>query len=188
MKLGYPGPLGSGYFFARSQNSRAHGFFCIFGLTKLKRMRVIIQRVSEARVEIEGRVHGEIGPGLMVLLGITHDDTEQDIQWMVKKLLQLRIFRDAEDKMNLSVQDVGGGILVVSQFTLYAQSKKGNRPSYIRSAPPAVSVPLYERFLEVLRAEFSGPVATGEFGADMRVHLVNEGPVTIMIDSREPDF
>jgi D-tyrosyl-tRNA(Tyr) deacylase len=151
-------------------------------------MRVIIQRVSEARVEIEGRVNGAIGAGLMVLLGITHDDTEEDIQWMVKKLLQLRIFKDADDKMNLSVQDIGGGILVVSQFTLYAQSRKGNRPSYTRSAPPPVSIPMYERFLEVLRAAFQGPVGTGEFGASMQVHLVNDGPVTILIDSRDPDF
>lgn len=151
-------------------------------------MRIIIQRVSQASVQVGDRLTGAIGSGLMVLLGITHDDTEADIQWMVKKLLALRIFNDEEGKMNKSITEVGGGILVVSQFTLYAQSKKGNRPSYIRSAPPAISIPLYERFIAVLRAEFGGPVETGEFGATMDVVLVNEGPVTILIDSRDPDF
>lgn len=151
-------------------------------------MRVIIQRVSEAKVEIEGRVNGKIGQGLLVLAGFTHDDSAKDLEWMIKKLLQLRIFRDAEEKMNLSVSDVGGGILVVSQFTLYAQSKKGNRPSYIRSAPPAISIPLYEQFVGMLRASYSGPIQTGEFGADMKVSLLNDGPVTILIDSRDPDF
>jgi D-aminoacyl-tRNA deacylase len=151
-------------------------------------MRIIIQRVSQASVQVGERLTGAIGSGLLVLLGVTHDDTEADIQWLAKKLLALRIFSDAEGKMNLAISDVGGGILVVSQFTLYAQSKKGNRPSYIRSAPPAVSIPLYERFVAVLRELHKGPVETGEFGADMDVVLVNDGPVTILIDSRDPDF
>lgn len=151
-------------------------------------MRIIIQRVSQASVQVGERLTGAIGSGLLVLLGVTHDDTEADIQWLAKKLLALRIFSDAEGKMNLAISDVGGGILVVSQFTLYAQSKKGNRPSYIRSAPPAVSIPLYERFVAVLCELHKGPVETGEFGADMDVVLVNDGPVTILIDSRDPDF
>jgi D-tyrosyl-tRNA(Tyr) deacylase len=151
-------------------------------------MRVILQRVSHAKVEVEGRITGEITGGLLVLLGVTHDDTLTDIDWLVKKIIQLRIFRDAEGRMNLSVQDVNGGILVVSQFTLFADSKKGNRPSYIRSAPPAVSVPLYEEFIAQLKGAFTGPVQTGEFGADMKVSLLNDGPVTIFLDSRNPEF
>jgi D-tyrosyl-tRNA(Tyr) deacylase len=119
---------------------------------------------------------------------VTHDDTATDIDWLLKKLVQLRIFSDADGKMNLSVEDVQGGILVVSQFTLYADAKKGNRPSYIRSAPPAVSVPLYEQFVATLRSRFAGPVATGSFGAMMAVSLVNDGPVTIILDSRQQDF
>ncbi len=151
-------------------------------------MRAILQRVTQAKVEVDDRTTGEIGQGLLVLLGVTHDDTPADIEWLVKKLIQLRIFNDAEGKMNLSVQDVQGGILVVSQFTLFADSKKGNRPSYIRSAPPAVSVPLYEQFLAQLRAQFSGPVSAGEFGAHMRVSLLNDGPVTIILDSKQMDY
>lgn len=151
-------------------------------------MRIVIQRVSEARVDIGERTSGKIGQGLLVLLGITHDDTDEDIEWLVKKLVNLRIFSDAEGKMNMSVVDVGGGILVVSQFTLYADAKKGNRPSYIRSAPPDTAIPLYERFLDTLRIRFSGPVETGEFGAMMQVSLVNDGPVTIILDSRQRTF
>ncbi|MCB0844655.1 MAG: D-tyrosyl-tRNA(Tyr) deacylase [Bacteroidetes bacterium] len=150
-------------------------------------MRAVIQRVSFSKVEVEGEVVGEIPQGLMVLLGITHEDNEDDIAWMIKKITQLRIFNDEAEKMNLSVQDVGGDILVISQFTLYANAKKGNRPSYIRSAPPDISIPLYEKFLEQLRVSFSGKVATGEFGASMQVSLLNNGPVTIILDSRE-DF
>ncbi|MCB0839947.1 MAG: D-tyrosyl-tRNA(Tyr) deacylase, partial [Bacteroidetes bacterium] len=119
-------------------------------------MRAVIQRVSFSKVEVEGEVVGEIPQGLMVLLGITHEDNEDDIAWMIKKITQLRIFNDEAEKMNLSVQDVGGDILVISQFTLYANAKKGNRPSYIRSAPPDISIPLYEKFLEQLRVSFSG--------------------------------
>lgn len=151
-------------------------------------MRAVIQRVREARVEINGAVSGAIQQGLLVLLGITHEDQPSDTEWLVKKMVNLRIFSDAEDKMNLSVSDVGGGILVVSQFTLYANSKKGNRPSYTRSAPPDIAIPIYERFLEHLRANFSGSVETGEFGAMMDVHLLNDGPVTIILDSQQPDF
>lgn len=148
-------------------------------------MRIVIQRVSEARVDIEDRTSGKIGHGLLVLLGITHDDTDEDIEWVVKKMVNLRIFSDAEGKMNHSVVDVGGGILVVSQFTLYADAKKGNRPSYIRSAPPETAIPIYKRFLDILRVRFSGKIETGEFGAMMDVHLVNDGPVTIVLDSRQ---
>jgi D-tyrosyl-tRNA(Tyr) deacylase len=151
-------------------------------------MRAIIQRVSAASVQVADLTVGEIGQGLLVLLGVTHDDTATDIDWLLKKLVQLRIFSDADGKMNLSVEDVQGGILVVSQFTLYADAKKGNRPSYIRSAPPAIAVPLYEQFVATLRSRFTGPVATGSFGAMMAVSLVNDGPVTIILDSRQQDF
>ncbi len=151
-------------------------------------MRVVLQRVSEARVQIEQTTKGQIGHGLLVLLGVMADDGAADIDWLVKKIVQLRVFSDADGKMNLSVEDVAGGILVVSQFTLYADAKKGNRPSYIRSAPPAISVPLYEQFVATLRDRFTGPVATGEFGAMMEVSLINDGPVTIILDSRQQDF
>jgi D-tyrosyl-tRNA(Tyr) deacylase len=151
-------------------------------------MRAVIQRVQFSKVVVEGQTTGEIGPGLLVLLGVTHDDTDKDIAWLVKKIVNLRIFRDDAGKMNLSVQDIGGDILVVSQFTLYANAKKGNRPSYIRSAPPDVAIPLYERFLTQLKSTFSGAVATGEFGAMMEVSLLNDGPVTIILDSREQEF
>ncbi len=151
-------------------------------------MRAILQRVTEAKVQVDQLTIGEIGHGLLVLLGVTHDDTAADIDWLIKKIIQLRIFNDAEGKMNLSVEDVAGSILVISQFTLYADAKKGNRPSYIRSAPPAVSIPLYEQFVTTLRERFSGMVPTGSFGAMMAVSLVNDGPVTIMLDSKQPDF
>ncbi|MCL4105905.1 UNVERIFIED_CONTAM: hypothetical protein GTU68_012543 [Idotea baltica] len=151
-------------------------------------MRLLIQRVSEAKVDIDEKTVGQIEQGLLVLLGITHEDTDEDVEWLVRKLLGLRIFEDEEGRMNLSVKDVGGGVLVVSQFTLFANTKKGNRPSFIRSAPPETATPIYERFLDVLRVNFSGPVATGEFGGDMKVSLINDGPVTIMIDSQQRDF
>lgn len=151
-------------------------------------MRAVIQRVQHARVEVEGTTTGAIEQGLLVLLGITHDDQQTDIDWLVNKLIKLRIFTDEAGKMNRSVQDVGGGLLVVSQFTLYGNVKKGHRPSYTRSAPPDVSVPLYEQFLTSLRTAFSGPVATGEFGAKMAVSLLNDGPVTIILDSHQPAY
>ena len=151
-------------------------------------MRAILQRVTEAKVQVDDLSIGEIGHGLLVLLGVNHEDTAADIDWLVKKIMQLRIFNDAEGKMNFSVEDVHGGILVISQFTLYADSRKGNRPSYIRSAPPAVAIPLYEQFVSTLRGRFSGHVPTGAFGAMMAVSLVNDGPVTIILDSKQPDF
>mgnify|MGYP000882151179 CR=1 FL=1 len=151
-------------------------------------MRAVIQRVKKASVEVNGATIGEIGHGLLVLLGITHDDSSNDTDWLLKKLIQLRIFSDGEGKMNLSVTDVNGGILIVPQFTLYADAKKGNRPSYIRSAPPAISIPIYDNFVAELRSRFTGPVATGSFGAMMDVALVNDGPVTIILDSKQQDF
>lgn len=147
-------------------------------------MRIVIQRVSEASVTIDQKVNGKIGAGLLVLLGIEAEDTQEDIDWLVGKIARLRIFSDSEDKMNLSLSDVGGEVLVISQFTLHASTKKGNRPSYIRSAPPDIAVPLYEAFLKKLEQTLAKPVATGIFGADMKVALVNDGPVTISIDSK----
>jgi D-tyrosyl-tRNA(Tyr) deacylase len=147
-------------------------------------MRIVIQRVSEAAVKIEGNIVGEIQKGLLVLLGIEHDDTEKDADYLLQKLINLRIFSDADGKMNVSVQDVNGGILVVSQFTLHAATKKGNRPSYIRAARPEQAIPLYEYFLASLQNQFSGKIQTGQFGADMQVALVNDGPVTIIMDSK----
>ncbi len=147
-------------------------------------MRIVIQRVSEAAVKIEGNIVGEIQKGLLVLLGIEHDDTEKDADYLLQKLINLRIFSDADGKMNVSVQDVNGGILVVSQFTLHAATKKGNRPSYIRAARPEQAIPLYEYFLTSLQNQFTGKIQTGQFGADMKVALVNDGPVTIIMDSK----
>jgi D-tyrosyl-tRNA(Tyr) deacylase len=150
-------------------------------------MRIVIQRVTQASVEIEEKVKGEIGLGLLLLAGFCGDDTDEDLKWMATKVAQLRIFGDAEGKMNLSVQDVQGDVLVISQFTLYANTKKGNRPSYINAAPPAVAIPLYERFVEMLEAALGKKVQTGEFGADMKVSLLNDGPVTIVIDTKNKE-
>jgi D-tyrosyl-tRNA(Tyr) deacylase len=147
-------------------------------------MRIVIQRVSEASVRIDGAIVGQIEHGLLVLLGIEHDDTEKDADYLLQKLINLRIFSDADGKMNVSVQDVNGGILVVSQFTLHAATKKGNRPSYIRAARPEQAIPLYEYFLATLENQFTGKIQTGQFGADMKVALLNDGPVTIIIDSK----
>ncbi|MBL9132041.1 MAG: D-tyrosyl-tRNA(Tyr) deacylase [Verrucomicrobiaceae bacterium] len=147
-------------------------------------MRLVLQRVSEASVTVEGAVTGRIGPGLMILCGIEHDDTLEDAAWLVQKTTQMRIFGDAEGKMNLSVKDIGGELLVVSQFTLHANTKKGNRPSFIRAARPEHAIPLYEQFMAMLEADMGKPVARGIFGADMKVALINDGPVTILIDSR----
>lgn len=151
-------------------------------------MRLVIQRVSQASVQVDGEVVGNIGHGLLVLVGITNDDTQTDIRWLTAKLLSLRIFNDTEGKMNLSLQDIRGELLLVSQFTLYADSRKGNRPSYVRSAPPPVSIPLYQAFVEACRAVAPATVQTGRFGANMQVSLVNDGPVTIILDSRQPDW
>ena len=147
-------------------------------------MRILVQRVRHAAVEIGGEEVSRIGQGLLVLVGIEAADGEEDIEWLVKKLLGLRIFDDEQGVMNLDVRQVGGEVLVVSQFTLHASTKKGNRPSYIRSSPEAVSRPMYERFVARIEAELGQKVPTGEFGADMQVSLVNDGPVTIWIDSK----
>lgn len=147
-------------------------------------MRIVIQRVCQASVKINNLVKGQIGTGLLLLVGFTSDDSEEDLKWMAGKVSQLRIFSDDQDKMNLSVQDVQGNILVISQFTLYANTKKGNRPSYIHAAPPALAIPLYERFVILLETALGKKVETGEFGADMKVSLLNDGPVTIYIDSK----
>lgn len=148
-------------------------------------MRVVIQRVSQASVTIDSKIKTQIGPGLLILLGIEEADGPQDIEWLCKKISRLRIFNDSEGKMNLSVQDVHGAMIVVSQFTLHASTKKGNRPSYIRAARPEIAIPLYEKFVQTLRETSGLQVGTGEFGADMKVHLINDGPVTIFIDTRQ---
>jgi len=147
-------------------------------------MRIVIQRVSEASVRINGTIKGEIGEGLLILLGIEHEDTQEDADWLIQKVLQLRIFSDEEGKMNWSIQDVKGRFLVISQFTLHASTKKGNRPSYIRAARPETAIPLYNYFLEKLESFAGTKVERGEFGADMKVALINDGPVTISIDSK----
>jgi D-aminoacyl-tRNA deacylase len=147
-------------------------------------MIAVIQRVSQAAVRINGQITGEIGIGFMILLGITHNDTPEDIQWITKKIAGMRIFGDAEGKMNLALPDVNGDILLISQFTLHANSRKGNRPSFIEAARPEVAIPLYEQTIAALEAELGKKIATGEFGADMKVSLVNDGPVTIIIDSK----
>lgn len=150
-------------------------------------MRVVIQRVSEAGVTIDGQVKSEIGKGLLILLGVEDADTEEDIDWLCRKISKLRIFNDENGVMNLSVQDVAGELLVISQFTLHAGTKKGNRPSYIRAAKPDVAVPMYELFVEKLRETSQRPVGEGVFGADMKVGLINDGPVTIIIDSKNKE-
>ncbi len=150
-------------------------------------MRVVIQRVLEASVSISGTVTAAIGPGLLVLLGIGYEDGAEDIDWLVKKIAGLRIFDDADGVMNVGVRDAGGDALVVSQFTLLASTKKGNRPSYIRAARPEVAIPLYERFCAALSAALGKPVPTGTFGADMQIALVNDGPVTICIDTKKKE-
>ena len=150
-------------------------------------MRAVIQRVSEASVTIDGQVKSAIREGLLVLLGVIADDTDEDIDWLVKKIAALRIFNDEEGVMNRSVMDVNGEIMVVSQFTLMASTKKGNRPSYIHAAPHPIAVPCYERFCEKMRAAIGKDVATGEFGADMKVRLLNDGPVTIIIDTKNKE-
>jgi len=147
-------------------------------------MRAVIQRVLEAAVAIEGRTAGRIGPGLLVLLGVEEVDDLSDVEWLAAKVAKMRIFQDGEGKMNLSVVETGGEVMVVSQFTLHASTKKGNRPSFIRAAAPAHSEPLYEAFCEAIGQETTKAPQRGEFGADMKISLVNDGPVTIVIDSR----
>lgn len=148
-------------------------------------MRVIIQRVKEASVTIDAEVKSSIEKGLLVFLGIEDADTMDDIEWLCKKIANLRIFDDGDGTMNLSVKDVDGQLMVVSQFTLHASTKKGNRPSYIRASKPDIAIPLYEKFVKTLEVLAGRDVATGEFGADMKVGLLNDGPVTIIIDSKE---
>ncbi len=150
-------------------------------------MRVVIQRVTHASVSIEGKVKSKIGRGYMILVGICSEDTDEDIQWLVKKIIGLRIFEDEKGVMNLSIQDVGGDILVVSQFTLMASYKKGNRPSWLRAAPHSISIPLYNRFCESLSEALGKPVGTGEFGAMMQVELLNDGPTTICMDTKNKE-
>ena len=150
-------------------------------------MRVVIQRVLEASVSISGAVTAAIGPGLMVLLGICEEDGAADIDWLVRKIAALRVFDDEAGVMNRSVVDVGGDVLVVSQFTLMASTKKGNRPAYIRAARPEIAIPLYEQFCAALEAALGKPVPTGTFGADMQVSLINDGPVTICIDTKNKE-
>ena len=147
-------------------------------------MIVVIQRVSRASVSIEGVKHSEIGMGLLVLVGVEEADTEEDISWLAAKVVAMRIFNDAEGVMNLSVKDVGGDIIVVSQFTLHASTKKGNRPSYIKAAKPPVAMPLYESFVSAVENELGKKIGTGIFGADMKVDLLNDGPVTIIMDTK----
>lgn len=147
-------------------------------------MRVTIQRVSEASVTIEGVVKSSIGKGLLVLAGFEEADTAEDLEWMSSKIVNLRIFEDANEQMNLAIKDTGGDIILVSQFTLHALTKKGNRPSFIRAAKPDVAIPLYERFITLLERDLGKGVGTGMFGADMKVALINDGPVTINIDSK----
>ena len=151
-------------------------------------MRIVIQKVSKASVTIEKRVVSSIGKGLLVLVGIEDADTGEDIDWLVRKMLQLRIFDDENGVMNLSVQDVAGDIIIVSQFTLHASTKKGNRPSYIRASKPDFAVPMYEKFIKKTEEILGKNVGTGIFGAMMDVALVNDGPVTIIIDSKQKEF
>ncbi len=147
-------------------------------------MKAVIQRVSKASVKIQDKINSEIGFGLLILLGIEDADTQEDIDWLCGKITRLRIFGDANGVMNLSVQDANGEILVVSQFTLHASTKKGNRPSYIKAAKPEFAIPMYEKFVKKLETETGKPVKTGEFGAMMEVGLVNDGPVTIIVDTK----
>ena len=147
-------------------------------------MRTIIQKVTEASVTIDGQIKRTIGPGLVILLGIEEADQETDIQWLCRKISQLRIFNDHNGVMNLSVLDLDGEVMVISQFTLHASTKKGNRPSYIKSAPPETAIPLYQSFIKQMEMEIKKPVLTGEFGAYMQLSLTNDGPVTISIDSK----
>jgi len=147
-------------------------------------MRTVIQRVLESSVTIEGKIIAKIGPGLLILLGIEEGDATDDITWLCAKIAKMRIFPDAEGKMNLSVVDIKGDIIVVSQFTLHASTKKGNRPSFLRAANPSISEPLYENFCRTLETELAKPIGRGIFGADMKISLINDGPVTILVDSR----
>ena len=147
-------------------------------------MKVVIQRVKKSSVSINNSIKSEIGKGLLLLVGFEKDDNEDDLVWMGNKIISLRIFDDNDGIMNLSVKDINGELLVISQFTLHAKTKKGNRPSYIKAAKPEISIPLYEQFIKELKKNIGSELKTGEFGADMQVSLINDGPVTIIIDSK----
>ena len=151
-------------------------------------MRVVLQRVLEATVKIEDKLQAKIGKGLLVLLGVEEADSVEDIEWLCNKIVGLRIFSDENGKMNLSVKDIDGDIIVVSQFTLHANIKKGTRPSFIKAAKPKKAVPMYEAFIEQIQKVLGKTVGTGQFGADMQVALINDGPVTIIIDSKQRNF
>lgn len=150
-------------------------------------MRVVVQRVTQASVTIDGAIKSQIGKGLMMLAGFEETDTEEDLNWLAAKICKLRIFDDEQGVMNLSVQDTDGEILVVSQFTLHASTKKGNRPSYIKAAKPEIAIPLYEKFIEIIEIESGKKIQTGVFGAEMKIALVNDGPVTILIDTKNKE-
>ncbi len=150
-------------------------------------MRVVVQRVSQSNVRVSGEVIGEIKEGLMVLVSFVDEDNDTDLDWMTKKIVNLRIFNDDDGKMNRSVQDVGGDILIISQFTLHGSTKKGNRPSFIKAAKPDFANVMYERFIKVLEQSLGKKIQTGEFGGDMKVSLVNDGPITIIIDSKDKE-
>ena len=150
-------------------------------------MRAVIQRVSRASVTINGNVHSQIGNGLLVLLGIEDVDTNEDIGWLSSKIVNLRIFDDTNGVMNVSIKETGGDILLVSQFTLHASTKKGNRPSYIRASKPDFAIPMYEKMIQQLSDDLGKNVSTGEFGADMKVELLNDGPVTIVVDTKNKE-
>lgn len=150
-------------------------------------MRFVIQRVSEASVKIDNSIYSEIQKGFLVLVGVEEADTKEDADWLCNKLISIRIFSDDDEKMNLSLQDISGDLLLVSQFTLFASTKKGNRPSFIKSAKPDIAIPLYEYCIKQLSQLLSKPIKTGQFGADMKVSLVNDGPVTILMDSKNKE-
>ena len=150
-------------------------------------MRVVVQRVSQSNVKVSGEVIGEIKEGLMVLVSFVDEDNDTDLGWMTKKIINLRIFNDDEGKMNRSVQDIGGDILLISQFTLHGSTKKGNRPSFIKAAKPDFAKVMYERFIKVLEQSLGKEIQTGEFGGDMKVSLINDGPTTIIIDSKDKE-
>ena len=156
------------------------------GENKIK-MRVVVQRVSQSNVKVSGELIGEIKEGLMVLVSFVDEDNDTDLDWMTKKIINLRIFNDDEGKMNRSVQDIGGDILLISQFTLHGSTKKGNRPSFIKAAKPDFANVMYERFIKVLEQSLGKEIQTGEFGGDMKVSLVNDGPTTIIIDSKDKE-
>jgi D-tyrosyl-tRNA(Tyr) deacylase len=147
-------------------------------------MIAVIQRVSEASVKIDGDIKGVIQKGFLVLLGVAHTDTQEDVEWISKKIVGMRVFSDEEGKMNLDLSAINGNILLISQFTLHASTKKGNRPSFIEAAPPEIAIPLYEKTISQIEKALGKPIQTGKFGADMKVSLVNDGPVTIILDSK----